>query len=439
VARDLDMLVDSPIELGELRVERIQVHDVPHDVALWPPHRADDAHVEALLRDFATIIETESAWFGGSLPYARYTLLLHLSPRARGGLEHRSSASLIANPSGLATREGYLDLLSLVAHELFHSWNVKRIRPAGLSPYRYQEENYTRLLWWFEGATSYYDWRTLRVSKLCTVEEYLDHLAGEILAVDGVHGRLVQALEEASFDAWIKLYRPDENTENSSVSYYRKGEVVCALLDIEIRARSSGRASLDDVLLHLWENYGKVQTPVPEDRIQAIFEEATHLALGDLFDTWIRSPGEIDYDKTLAHVGMRVDRERRDPKDRADKKPRATLGVRARSEGGRAIVAVVARGRAGQLAGIDTGDEIIAIGGRRVETGSLDAALGAYEPLEEVDITIGRDGRIFTRKARLEEARPEKIRISALADAVGTQRALAQAWLSGVHPAWSAS
>jgi predicted metalloprotease with PDZ domain len=438
-ARDLDALVDGPIELGVLRKERVQVQGVPHDISLWPAPRATDAQVASLLRDFAILVETESAWFGGTLPYDRYTLFLHFSPRARGGLEHLSSAALIADPSSFATRDGYLDLLSLVAHELFHAWNVKRIRPMGLFPYRYQEENYTRLLWWFEGATSYYDWRALRVSKLCTVEEYLDHLAGEILALDRVHGRLVQSLEEASFDAWIKLYRPDENTENSTVSYYRKGEIVCALLDIEIRARSANRASLDHALFHLWEHYGKPRRPVPEDGFQAILEEATHVPLGDVFDAWIRSPGDIDYDTTLAHVGMRVDRDVREPKDSAQKNPRAALGIRARIEGGKAIVATVARGRAAQLAGIDAGDEIVAVGGRRVEAGSLEGALASRVPLEEVEVTVGRDGRVFTLTVLLEEARPEKIRIRTKADAPDSERSLALAWLGDAHPMWSRS
>ncbi len=438
VAPDLDALVDAPIELGELRRERVHVRDVPHDMVLWPRDRAGDPQVASLLRDFATLVEAESAWFDGALPYDRYTLLLHFSPRGRGGLEHSSGASLIANPNAFATRDGYLDLLSLVAHELFHAWNVKRIRPSGLSPYRYQEENYTRLLWWFEGATSYYDWRALRVSKLCTVEEYLDHFASEIHAVDRVHGRLLQSLEAASFDAWIKLYRPDENTENSSVSYYGKGEVVCALLDIEIRARSSDRASLDDVLGRLWEDYGKQGRPVPEDGIQTIFEEAAGVSLGDLFDEWIRSPGEIDYDKTLARVGLRVDRELRDGKD-TEKRPRAALGLRVRADGGKAIVAAVARGRAAQVAGIEPGDEVIAVGGRRVEAGSLEAALGSRAPLEEVDVTVGRDGNTLDLRARLDAARPEKIHIGIRDDASHVERTRASAWLGDAHPAWSPS
>jgi predicted metalloprotease with PDZ domain len=427
-AEDLDTLVDSPIELGLLRTERVVAKEVPHDVAFWPKDRADDAQVASLLRDFTTIIETEAKWFGGALPYDRYTLLLHLSPRGRGGLEHMSSATLMASPGAFTTRDGYLDLLSLVAHELLHAWNVKRIRPAGLFPYRYQEENYTRLLWWFEGATSYYDWRALRVSGLCTEAEYTDHLAGEIAALSRTHGRLVQSLEQASFDAWIKLYRPDENSENSSISYYRKGEIVCALLDLEIRARTGGRASLDDVLRHLWERYGKIGVPVPEDGMQAIFEEATGAKLGDLFDAWIRAPGDLDYDRTLVKVGMRIDRQPRDGAEK-EKKPRAALGVRVRTDGGRAIVATVVRGGAAQLAGVDPGDELLAIADRRIEGGAVDAALAPRAPLEDVDVTVARDGALLTLRVRLEEAGPDRVRLVTTSSATEAERALGAAWL----------
>jgi predicted metalloprotease with PDZ domain len=429
-AKDLDTLVDSPIELGLFRTERVVAKEVPHEVVLWPKDRADDPQVASLLRDFGTLIETEAKWFGGALPYDAYTLLLHLTPRGRGGLEHMSSATLMASPGAFATRDGYLDLLSLVAHELLHAWNVKRIRPAGLFPYRYQEENYTRLLWWFEGATSYYDWRALRVSGLCTEAEYGDHLAGEIAALDRLHGRLVQSLEQASFDAWIKLYRPDENSENSSISYYRKGEIVCALLDVEIRARTGGRASLDTVLRRLWDRHGKTGVPVPEDGMQAIFEEATGAKLGDLFDAWIRSPGDIDYDRTLAKVGMRIDRVPRDGTEK-EKKPRAALGVRVRTEGGRVIVATVARGGAAQLGGVDPGDELVAIAGRRIEGGAVDAALAPRAPLEDVDVTVARDGALLTLRVRLEESGPDKVRLVPTSSATEAERALGASWLGG--------
>src|SRR6185312_10043317 len=280
-APDFDMLVDSPIELGTHREDRFEAVGKPHRYVTWPAGAVGDADARRLVEDTRKILETEAALFGGSLPYDVYELFLHLSPRGRGGLEHLSSAALIASPGSFGSRDAYLDLLSLVAHEVFHAWNIKRIRPAGLTPYRYDEECYTRLLWWFEGGTSYYDWRVLALARLCTVEEYLDHLAGEIAYLDQTPGRLVHALEEASYDAWIKLYRPDENSANSSVSYYRKGEIVCALLDLELRSRSGGRATLDKVLAHLWTEYGARGKAVPEDAMQGIFERVSGVELGD--------------------------------------------------------------------------------------------------------------------------------------------------------------
>jgi predicted metalloprotease with PDZ domain len=434
-AKDFDALVDAPIELGHFRAERMEAKGVLHEVAIWPRDGADNGQLATFLRDFGRIIDAESAWFGGTLPYDRYTLLLHLSPRAHGGLEHAASAALVAPPDAFATRDAYLDLLSLVAHELFHVWNIKRIRPEGLFPYRYQEENYTRLLWWFEGATSYYSWRALSISGLCTVDEYKSHLADEIFAMDEVPGRFVQSLEQASFDAWIKLYRPDENSSNSSVSYYRKGELVCALLDIEIRARTDGRASLDHVLGWLWEHYGKIGKAVPEAGLEALFEEATGVVVTDLFDAWIRSPGELDYDRTFGRAGLRIIRERETEAGRGhdgagQTAPRLTLGMRVRSDGGRATVATVARGRAAELGGIDPGDELIGMGGRRIEGGSIDSALAGRRAGEEVEVIVGRDGRLRALKLRTEEARPHRIRLVAKDDATEAELALGRAWLA---------
>ncbi|HEX3345599.1 MAG TPA: hypothetical protein VHS09_13545, partial [Polyangiaceae bacterium] len=359
-APDFDTLVDSPIELGTHREERFNVLGVPHRYSIWPADGIPDRKVPQLVQDTAAILAKEASLFGGAFPYDTYELLLHVSPRARGGLEHKASAALIAGPGSFTSRAGYLDVLSLVAHEVFHAWNVKRIRPAGLTPYRYEEECYTRLLWWFEGATSYYDWRVLALVGVCTVEEYLDHLAGELAYLDATPGRLVQALEDTSFDAWIKLYRPDENSPNSTVSYYRKGEVVCALLDLEVRGRTGGRVTLDHVLAHLWTEYGVHGRPVPEDGMQAIFERVAGVPLGDLFDAWIRTASEVDPTAALARVGLTLERTAR------AESPACSLGLRVRTEGNRAYVATVTRGAAAARAGLDAGDELLGVGGARV-------------------------------------------------------------------------
>jgi predicted metalloprotease with PDZ domain len=430
LAPDFDTLIDSPIEVGHHREERFTVLGKTHRLAIWPPEGVPEKKLPTLLEDVETIIEKEGQLFGGSLPYDAYQLLLHVSPRSRGGLEHRASAALIASPSSFSTREGYLDVLSLVAHEVFHAWNVKRIRPAGLTPYRYQEECYTRLLWWFEGATSYYDWRVLALSQICTVEEYLDHLAGEIAYVDSTPGRLVHALEDTSLDAWIKLYRPDENSSNTTISYYRKGEIVCAMLDLEMRARTGGRAGLDAVLAHLWTEYGVPERPVPEDGMQAIFGRVADVPLGDLFDAWIRSPGELDVGASLARVGLAVERSTR------PEGAHASLGVRVRSEGRRAVVATVTRDSAASKAGIDPGDELIGIGGVRVEAAGVEAAVRGRAAGEVVDVIVARDGRILVRRVALDPARPDRVKIVAKKDAGPAERAALEAWLGRTHPAW---
>jgi predicted metalloprotease with PDZ domain len=430
-APDLDTLVDSPIEVGTHREERFEVLGVPHRYAIWPAESLSAPDVQRVVADTRTILETEAKLFGGKLPYDQYLFLLHVSPRGRGGLEHKNSSTLLIGASAFGSRDGYLDYLSLVAHEAFHAWNVKRIRPEGLFPYRYQEENYTRLLWWFEGATSYYDWRVLRLARLCTVQEYLDHLGSEILYLDVTYGRLVHALEEASFDAWIKLYRPDENSSNSSVSYYRKGELVCALLDIEIRHRSQGRSSLDHVLAHLWEVYGSTETPVPEAGMQEIFERVTEVSLGDLFDAFVRSASEIDYASTLAKVGLGFERI-------AKPESSASLGLRLRQEGGRAIVSSVLRGGAGHKAGIDPGDEIVAVGGKRLEGVQVETALAGRKEGEKVEVTIARDGKMATRAVTLDAARAERVRLVPKPDASPQARAAFVAWLGESHAAWDA-
>jgi predicted metalloprotease with PDZ domain len=429
-APSYDALVDSPFELGTHREEAFEVQRVTHRVAISPSWAAGERDVQRLLGDAKTIVETLARLVGGRLPYETYHLFLHLRAQGRGGLEHRSSAALIASPSAFATREAYLDLLSLVAHEIFHAWNIKRIRPAGLVPYRYDQECYTRLLWWFEGATSYYDWRCLALARLCTVDEYLDHLAGEIAYLDQTPGRHVTALEDASYDAWIKLYRPDENSSNSSVSYYRKGEVVSALLDLELRARTGGRTTLDTVLGYLWTEYGEPERPVPEDAMQTIFERVAGIPMGDLFDAWIRGTSEISYATTLAHVGLALERT-----PRSDSPP-CSLGARFRSDAGRAFVTSVARDSAAARGGIDAGDEVLGIAGIRVEGVNVDAALRGRTPGQTVDVVIARAGHLSVKNVTLDAPKPDRVKLVPMRDASDAARRAFESWL-GPHPTWS--
>jgi predicted metalloprotease with PDZ domain len=426
---DFSTLVDSPIEMGGAAREEFQVLGVPHRLAICPADAVSRPDIDRLLSDTGAIVRTEAGLFGGALPYPAYDLILHVSSRGRGGLEHATSAALVAPSASFSSREAYLDLLSLIAHEIFHAWNVKRIRPGGLVPYRYDHECHTRLLWWFEGGTSYYDWRVLTLARLCTLDEYLDHLAAEIAYLDQTPGRLVQSLEDASFDAWIKLYRPDENSSNSGVSYYRKGEVVCALLDIELRARTSGRASLDTVLAELWRRHGATGRAVPEDGMQQAFEDTSGTALDDLFDGWVRTPAEIDYGSTFAHVGLALERTARPDG------PPCSLGMRLRAEGGRTVVTSVTRPGSASSAGIDPGDELLSVAGQRVEGANVDGPLRGHAPGETVPVLVSREGRVLSRSIRLDPPRLERVKITPVRDASPVARETFAAWLGQPLPA----
>jgi len=416
VAPDFDALADAPVEVGPSETVDGTAADRPFSLAIWGDARFDRA---ALVGDVAKIIAAEAAVFEG-LPYDRYLFILHLAVGARGGLEHMRSSVCGTSPHAFATRTGVLDLLSLLAHEHFHAWNVKRIRPAGLSPYRYGEENYTRLLWIAEGGTAYYDWHVLVRAGLATRAEYLRHLADRIAQLEATPGRLVQSLEEASFDAWVKLYRPDESSANVTVSYYLKGEVVWAMLDLELRARSGGRAGTDDVMRALW----KSGRPVPEDA-REIFCDVAGTNVADLFDRYARGRGEVDVDAHLRLAGLRLVRERKAGA------PAVALGVRLATSNGRTTLLGVDRGSPAEAAGLSPGDEILALDGMRVDDAGLRERLGARAPGDEAKLTVFRRDRLTDVVVRLGEAPKDDYRIEPDPEASAEARALCDAWLRG--------
>jgi predicted metalloprotease with PDZ domain len=214
------------------------------------------------------------------------------------------------------------------------------------------------------------------------------------------------------------------------VSYYRKGEIVCALLDVEIRARTAGRVTMDQVLSTLWREHGAGRA-VPEAGMQALFERVAGVPLGDLFDAWIRSPGDVDSGPTLAKVGLAIERSQRPDG------PPSSLGVRVRAEGGRTLVAHVTRASAAWNAGIDAGDELVAIAGARVEGVHVDAVLRGRSPGDVVDVTLSRDGRLVTKQARLDKPRQDRVKIVAIRDAPEPARQALLAWLGDPPSAWS--
>jgi predicted metalloprotease with PDZ domain len=396
LAADFDELVDSPVECGPHArpSERLQfeVRGVPHDIVMWGRSPLDR---ERFKTDVAKIVEAQAAMFGG-LPYQRYLFIVHASDTGRGGLEHRASAALLYPRNSVLKPKGYEDFLGLVSHELFHAWNVKRIKPEAFTPYDLSRENYTRQLWAFEGLTSYFEDIVLVRAGLMSRKRYLEVLAERMTTLEKAPGRKRHPVGEASFDAWIRYYRQDENSENSSVSYYLKGSLIGNLVDLEIRRRTNGAKSLDDAMRLLWERHGAIGRGVPEDGVERACSEVAGADLSPLFDLAIRSTSDLPLEDALVSHGIKTSRRvavSGDDKGGAASPGstafRCEVGLTIRAEGDRQRVAAVKRDSAAEAAGFCPGDELVAIDGLRAD-GSAAARLLERQPGVAIEVLVFR-------------------------------------------------
>ncbi len=432
VADDYDMLVDSPIEIGTHRTIGWEQRVLPHRYVVWG---ADDFDEERLVSDTRKVIEVCVELFGG-LPYDRYLFILHVGPDARGGLEHKSSSSLLVTPAAL--RDDYDKLISLVAHEFFHVWLGKRIRPEPLGPFDYCAENYTRNLWVVEGFTTYYTELILLRAGLLTVERFLERIGGMIAQHEALPGRLHQSLEDSSFDTWIRFYRPDAQSPNAQVSYYAKGALAALVLDLELRRRSGGARSLDDVMRILWERYGARDIGFPEDReagIQAVLEEVGGGPI-EFLEELVAGTGEIDFDRFLAAAGLErgavVAGSRKAGAPGAPPPAyEARWGVRLREDGGRVRVTYVLDGRPGAVAGVNSGDEIVAVDGRRLSLAEIGAVAAACGADDVVEVAVLRRGRLMTLTMRGGASVPWRAEIRVRENARDDEMRVREGWLGG--------
>jgi predicted metalloprotease with PDZ domain len=429
-ASSYDELVDSPFEVGTHELLEFSVEGKRHRLAIWG--RVDTPR-EQLKADFTKIVETARALFGEPLPYSDYTFILLSSPNQYGGLEHARSCALLTTPFSFAPRKKYEEFLELVSHEFFHLWNVKRIHPAALGPFDYQREAYTRSLWVMEGVTSYYDRNLLVRAGLQPAKRYLDKLGEELGKIANTPGRLKQSLEESSFDAWIKLYRPDENSVNSTISYYLKGGWVALLLDLTIRARTDGRRSLDDVMRLLWQRHGKSGEGFADGKLQSLVEEAAGVALDDFFAAWVRGREDVDANPILAGVGLCAKPASDD--DDEEKAPAVWIGANLKDEGAGTTVSSAIEGGPAVAAGIYAGDDLIALDGFRVDCSSLKERLATRRPGERVQLTLFRRDELRTVSLTLAERPPEKFSLAPVENPSDAQKAAFKAWLGCDLPA----
>ncbi|MDP1540315.1 MAG: PDZ domain-containing protein [Moraxellaceae bacterium] len=427
-AANYEELIDHPVEMGEFAYHEFTVCGVPHALAVSGMQQGDLAR---LCADLSRICEAQIQFFGQPAPFARYLFQLNVVGQGYGGLEHRSSTSLIASRDSLPSRQepeapsaGYLELLGLCSHEYFHSWNVKRLKPAEMLAPDLQREVHSELLWFFEGVTSYYDDLFLLRTGIISTPQWLTLLAKTITRHVRTPGRLQQTLAASSFDAWTRFYKQDENTPNAVVSYYVKGALVALCIDLTLRKLSDHEASLDVLMQQLWQRYLSGQAGVTEQVIRDMLVEMVGPAIQEPLTRWLHSTDELPFAALLAEFGVKVSMT-------ADAgKANCGLGVSIKpcAEGG-VTLSVVTRGSAAEQAGLSAGDTVVAINGLRISAQNWEKQLAQYRPGETVSVYAFRRDEWLSASCIL---RPAIIDLCTLTadDSERGQQALAK-WLDG--------
>jgi len=396
-AANYDELVDHPVELGRFWRGRFEARGVPHEYVVTGA--LPDFDGERLLADAKRICEAQIDFWHGTQarrggashakpPFARYVFLHNLVEDGHGGLEHRASTALISPRRDMPQRgkrdtsDGYVNLLGLISHEYFHTWNVKRLRPAEFTRFDYTQENYTELLWFFEGFTSYYDDAFLLRTGLIDASRYLRLVARTISGVAATPGRKVQSVAQASFDTWVKYYRADENTPNATISYYTKGSLVALALDLTLRAE--GHGTLDDVMRALWA--ASDGGAIDEAQIASALQQVGGRSYQDELVAWVHGTGELPLRALLERAGVAW---------AADAPTLAQrLGVRVNESALTGVkVSQVLRGGAAEAAGLSSGDELLAVAGWRVRR--LEDALRVIDAGVPAPLLVARDQRVL--------------------------------------------
>jgi predicted metalloprotease with PDZ domain len=434
-AESYDHLVDCPIEIGTHARVEFRVAGRRHRVAVWGKGNAD---LDAIARDLRKIVQAAAEVFG-TLPYRDYLFIVHLSSGGRewGGLEHRNSTTLLCLRFGFTPAKAYDRFLSLAAHEFFHTWNVKRLKPQAFVPYDFQEENYTRLLWLMEGVTSYYDGLLLVRAGLRPAERYREEIADDWKKLQEQPGRFLESVEDSSLTTWVHFYRQDENYVNSGISYYLKGSLVGLALDLAIRERTRGRRSLDDVMRALWKRYGVDGRGMPEDALARSIQDATGANLRGFLNRFVAGTEDPPLSALLATVGWKLEPVYRGrEKEGKPEKPEefagagAFLGALTSVQApGRLVVASVLRGGPGETMGLAPGDEVLAVDGFRVDEEGLRKRLAERAPGDRVALSVFRRDELLTLRGRLGPLPPDRWRLEPLKAMPATARRAQRRWL----------
>ncbi|PVH23909.1 M61 family metallopeptidase [Sphingobacterium corticibacter] len=419
-AENFDILFDSPIEIGNQDVWSFEAAGIPHEFAMVG---GGNYNKDQLAADIQKIVAEETRIWGSN-PNDRYVFITHNYQQGAGGLEHLNSTVLGASRNGYTQTASYNNFLSLVAHEYFHLWHVKRLRPAPLGPFDYENENYTALLWIMEGFTSYYDNLITYRCAFRDEADYLQMLAQEFNLVYNRPGYEIQSVGQSSFDTWIKQYRPDENSANTSISYYNKGAMLAVAMDLKIIAETSGEKRLDDVLKAAYNHfYLKEQRGFEEKEFQDLAEEVSGVDLSEIFEA-VYTTEELDYNSYFNRVGYELIDQLADNKT-------LSLGIRTVNNDTRIYIKGVDRNSTAWKAGLNVNDEILGINGVRMDPAGreLEIAIQQGSLGQSIDVLIARDGIIRTISTPLGYSDKKSLVVQRRENTSDLEQKLGRIWL----------
>lgn len=417
LADNYDILADSPIEIGNHTIIEFTAQGVKHSVAMVGPGNYD---AEKIKKDFTKIVDEATSVFG-THPCSNYTFIVHNVPSGGGGLEHLNSTTVQVQRFAYSNESSYQSFLGLIAHEYFHLWNVKRLRPIVLGPFDYNKENYTSMLWVSEGFTAFYDNWIVRRAGFNSPDKYLDLMANEYSALTNLAGNKVQSVADASFDAWIKYYRRNENSNNSQVSYYDKGSVIASLLNLMIIEHSEGKENLDHLMRYLYkEYYEKKNIGFTDDQFKQAAEKFTGKNLTDFYAKYINGVEPISFENYLAIAGLKIT-------DLNSGKSEVYLGANSSNANGKVIITSVVRNSPAYISGINVNDEIIAIDNFRVD--DLTKAISYKKVGDKISVLLNRDGMMKTIEVVIAKNPAVKYKIEKMPNLTEKQEQAYKMWI----------
>jgi len=416
-APDYDYLVDCPVEVGNQKDFKFEVGGIPHILSIYGE---GNWNADTLIRDIEKIVRTERN-FWGEFPYKKYVFLIHCSPVLGGGTEHINSCVIGTRPFVFRNPDFYHGFLSVVAHEYFHTWNVKQLRPKGMHPYDYTKENYSRELWIAEGTTSYYDDLMMLRAGFQSADKYADGVAGRIQGDRQRPGNAVQPLSEASFDAWVKYWRGNEQAFNTESDYYGKGASVSMLLDLGIRRTSGNKSSLDDVMRKMYSRFPLSGPGYTLDDFRGASEECAGGKMDQFFDDYVYGTKDLPWEEYVGYAGLRVVRK--------DSTAKPWIGLGTNDAGEKTKVTFVVAGSPAEDAGLNLGDELLALNGLRIRSYDLRERIGDLAPGDSLTLHVFRDESLREFRLKVGKTPVPDYRIEKIQNPSDLQKEIYALWL----------